>query len=136
VGHQDKSWASHICCLLCVRLLIGWVNGSRQTPFAVPMIWGEPKDHYCYCCLTNIARITIKSKQTVKCPDLSSAMRPVPHSEWLPVPKPPKSDFSDDTSDYDEDHGQQEGENVDCDPPSEASRSSSEPHVLISTRIL
>jgi hypothetical protein len=32
--------------------------------------------------------------------------------------------------DSDEDHGQQEGENADCDPPLEASRSSSETQVL------
>ena len=32
VGHQHKSWAPHICCLPCVRFLIGWVNGSRQIP--------------------------------------------------------------------------------------------------------
>ena len=38
VGHQDKSWAPHICCLPCVRLLIGWVNGSHQMPLAVPMV--------------------------------------------------------------------------------------------------
>ena len=101
-------------------------------PFAVPMVRVEPKDHSsdCYYSLTNIAEITPKSKRTVKCPDLPSAMRPVPHSEWLPVPKLPKSDFSDDNSDSYEDHGQQEGENVDCDPPLEASRSSCEPHVL------
>jgi hypothetical protein len=43
VGHQDKRWAPHICCLWRVRFLTGWVNGSRQMPFAVPMVWGQPK---------------------------------------------------------------------------------------------
>ena len=38
VGQQAKSLASNICCLPCVRLLIGSVNGSRQMPFAVPMV--------------------------------------------------------------------------------------------------
>jgi hypothetical protein len=35
-----------------------------------------------------------------------------------------------DNSNSDEDHGQQEGDNIDCDPTLEASCSSSEPHLL------
>lgn len=35
VGDQDKSWAPPICC-------VGWVNGSRHKPSAVPMVWREP----------------------------------------------------------------------------------------------
>jgi len=70
-----------------------------------------------------------KSKQTVKYPDLPSAITPVPHSEELPVPKPPENlTFSDDNSDSD-DHGQQEGENVECDPTYQASYSLSKPHL-------
>jgi hypothetical protein len=37
---------------------------------------------------------------------------------------------SDDNSNYDEDHGQQEEDNVDCDPKFEASYFSSEPDLL------
>jgi hypothetical protein len=82
VGDQDKYWAPHICCVTCVRLPTGWVNGSRHTPFAVPMVWREPKDHSCDCyiCLTNITGITFKSKHTVKYPNVPSAMRPVPYN--------------------------------------------------------
>ena len=48
------------------------------------------------------------------------------------MPKSPVNlTFSDDNSDSDEDHGQQEGDNIDCDPSSEASCSSSEPHLLL-----
>ena len=51
------------------------------------MIWGESKDplpvHY--FCLTNIKGITSKTKYTVTYPNLTSAMRPVLHSEELPV---------------------------------------------------
>ena len=43
VGDQDKIWAPHICCITCVRLLTGCVNGSHQMPFAVPMVWKESK---------------------------------------------------------------------------------------------
>jgi len=45
VGDQDESWAPHICCVTCVRLLTLCTNGSRQMPFAIPMVWREPKDH-------------------------------------------------------------------------------------------
>jgi hypothetical protein len=58
-------------------------------------------------------------------------IRPVPHSEDFVCAKlPGKSEFSDDNSNSDEDHGQQEGKNVDCDPTFEASFSSSESHLL------
>jgi hypothetical protein len=44
-------------------------------------------------------------------------MRPVPHSEELPVPKPTENlTFSDHGFDSDEDYGQEESNNVDCDP--------------------
>ncbi|GFS88506.1 uncharacterized protein TNCV_1461441 [Trichonephila clavipes] len=70
--------------------LTAWKNGTRHMPFAIPMIWREPKDlsSDCYFCLTNIKGITPKSKHTVVYSDFQSAMRPVPHSE-LPIQKPP-----------------------------------------------
>jgi hypothetical protein len=40
----------------------------------------------------------------------------------LPAPKPPEYlTFSDNNSDSDEDHGEQEGSNVECDPTYEGS---------------
>jgi hypothetical protein len=58
----------------------------------------EPKEHSsdCYFCLTNITEITSKSKHTVKYPNVPSAMRPVPHNEALPIPKPPANVIVDD----------------------------------------
>jgi hypothetical protein len=90
VSDQDNYWAPHICCVTCVRLLTGWINGSRHMPFAVPMVWREPKDHSsdCYFCLTNITGITSKSRHTVKYQNVPSAMRPVRLNEALPIPKP------------------------------------------------
>ncbi|UYV83317.1 hypothetical protein LAZ67_23000493 [Cordylochernes scorpioides] len=77
-----------------------WIKGERLMPFAVPMIWREPEDHSsdCYFCLTKTTGITSKSRHTVEYPDLPSAMRPVPHSDILPVP-PENVIFSDDDSD-------------------------------------
>jgi hypothetical protein len=49
----------------------------------------------------------LQTKHAVKYPNLPFAMRSVPHSEELPVPKPPQNlTSSRDNSDSDEDHGQ------------------------------
>jgi len=70
-----------------------------------------------YLCLRNTTVITFKSKHTVKHKDFPSAMRPVPRSEELPVPKRTENlTFIDDGFDSDEDYGQKESNNVDCDP--------------------
>lgn len=129
MSDQDKSWAPHICCVTCVRLLTGWVNSSRHMPFAVPMVWRELKDHSsdCYFCLMNITGITSKSKHSVKYLYLPSAMRPVPHSEDLRVPQPPENvTLSDDDLDP---HQEQEDTNL-HDTNFEPTTSSFEPHLL------
>jgi hypothetical protein len=56
----------------------------------------------------------------MKYPDFPSAMRPVPHSAELFVPKLLLI-FSDDNSESDEDQEQQDRENVDSVPTFEAS---------------
>ena len=55
------------------------------------MVWREPRNHAadCYFCLTNIIGFNESSRKTIKYPNLRSAMRPVPHSDDLPVPTPP-----------------------------------------------
>jgi hypothetical protein len=62
-------------------------------PFAVPMIWREQKDHLtdCYFCMTNVSGYSSKNKKSIEYPNLASALRPVPHDDSLPVPKPPES---------------------------------------------
>ena len=91
VGDQYKSWAPHFCCVTCARRLAAWAKGSHCMPFIIRMVWREPTDHIsdCYFCLTSISGVTAKSKHTVQYPNLPSAMRPVPHSAELSVPKPP-----------------------------------------------
>jgi hypothetical protein len=63
-------------------------------PFALPIIWKEPTDHVtdCYFCIVPPLRhgITKGKKRTVSYPNISSAIRPVPHTEDLPVPVPPQ----------------------------------------------
>ena len=92
IGDQDKFWAPHICCKPCYNGLTAWFNGKKAAfNFAVPMVWRElrndPDD--CYFCLTNITGFNASSRKKIKYPNLRSAMRPVPHSYYLPVPTPP-----------------------------------------------
>ncbi|UYV72794.1 hypothetical protein LAZ67_10000749 [Cordylochernes scorpioides] len=79
-----------------------WIKGKRHMPFAITMIWREPKNHssdsYFYSTKTTV--ITSKSRHTVEYPDLPSVMRPVSHNDILPVPQPPENViFKDDDSD-------------------------------------
>ena len=92
IGDQDKSWAPHICCKLCYNGLTAWFNGKKAAfTFAVPMVWREPRNHAddCYFCLTKITGFNASSRKKIKYPNRLSAMRPVPHSDDLPVPTPP-----------------------------------------------
>src|SRR5678816_2136424 len=84
-----------------------WLEGKRnRMKFAVPMIWREQTNHVtdCYFCLTNGQSFSSKSKHCIQYPNLHTAMRPVPHSDDLPVPTPPDEftiDSEDDPSDHD-----------------------------------
>ena len=33
VGDQDKNWAPHICCLICVKRLTDWAKGFSAHEF-------------------------------------------------------------------------------------------------------
>ena len=92
IGDQDKSWAPHIWCKPCYHGLTAWFNGKKAAfNFAVPIVWREPRNHAddSYFCLTNITGFNASSREKIKYPNLRSAMRPVPHSDDLPVPTPP-----------------------------------------------
>ena len=108
LGDQDKEWAPYICCATCTVCLRAWLRGTRKTmPFAVPMIWREQKDHVtdCYFCLTNVSGFSAKNKKSIEYPNLPSAMRPVPHDESLPFPKPPDEWTLDEPDEETEIHG-------------------------------
>lgn len=116
--------------MLCfVRLLTGWKKGTHRMPFAIPMIWREPKDHLsdCYFCLINITGITSKTKHTVKYPNLKSAIRPVLRNEQFPVPV-----YADTTLGNNSDSDLTETENASDEnknePTFEANTCSSEPY--------
>ena len=72
--------------------LIAWFNGKKAAfNFAIPMVWREPRNHAddCYFCFTNITGFNASSRKKIKYPNLRSAIKPVPHSDDLPVPIPP-----------------------------------------------
>lgn len=128
IGDQDKKWAPHVSCGSCESGLKKWMQGARSSmPFAVPMIWREPRDHStdCYFCLTKITGFNAKNKNRIIYPDLPSAIRPVPHSDELPVPTKPTVD---ETNMGDTDSTEQSSTSVDVDPVYEGS--SNEPHLI------
>ena len=66
-------------------------------PFAVPMIWREPTDHVndCYFCLTPSMKkgFNRKKKSVIEYPNIPSAIRPIHHSDELPIPEPREIDL-------------------------------------------
>ena len=55
------------------------------------MVWREPQNHAddCYFCLIDISGFNASSRKKIKYRNLCSAIRPVPHSDDLPVPTTP-----------------------------------------------
>ncbi|KAJ4445979.1 hypothetical protein ANN_12665 [Periplaneta americana] len=95
LGEQNKSWAPHICCKACYTNLLDWLNHRRSSmPFAIPVIWLEPRNHTdnCLLCMVPPLRgMTNYKKKIIVYPNIHFATRPVPHSDELPVPTPPES---------------------------------------------
>lgn len=88
---QDRTWAPHIVCNSCRIGLDKWFHGKKiSMPFAVPMIWREPRNHHddCYFCLTNVIGYSGKNKHKMFYPNISSALRPVMHDSTLQYPVP------------------------------------------------
>lgn len=88
IGDQDKQWAPHVCCVSCSVSLVEWMKGKRKSmPFAVPMVWREPTNHFddCYFCLTKTEGYSKKGKHKIDYPNLQSAIRPVSHNADLPL---------------------------------------------------
>ena len=57
------------------------------------MIWREQRDHTtdCYFCMTSVKGFNGKNKKSITYPNLPSAIRPIAHSDDIPVPTPPVS---------------------------------------------
>jgi len=107
--------------------------GKRFMPYAFRLSYGLERAHGpCFRLLLlpdQYHWCNSKSKRTVQCPNLLSAMRPVPHSAELPVPKPPTNMTLSDSESSDEDVGQANN-HMYFDPTFAGACSSSEPHLL------
>lgn len=106
VGDQNRNWAPHVVCGCCRSTLEAWYRGeNRRMKFGVPRIWREPTDHHsnCYFCIVDVSRHRKGKKTDVfDYPDIPSSLRPVAHSDDIPVPSfsgQNKSDVSSSESD-------------------------------------
>jgi hypothetical protein len=91
INDEDKSWVPHGCCVSCAAGLSQWKTGRRiSMPFAVPVLWREPTNHFddCYFCLTQISGVNARYKDKITYAKVPCVSPPVAHSESRPVPKP------------------------------------------------
>lgn len=91
--HQDKPWAPHIACVKCFAGLCHWNKGNRKSmPFGIPVVWREPTNHHddCYFCMVKPLGRNGISLKYIKYPNIPSVTQPVPHSDVVPVPRPPE----------------------------------------------
>ena len=119
--------------LLCDMCQASLGMGKTFTLYAFRHSYGLERAHGpCFRLLLlpdQLTGVTAKSKHIVQYPHLPSAIRPVPHSAELPVPKPPTNMTLSDSESSDEDVGQA-NKNMDFDPTFARACSSSEPHLL------
>ncbi|GBM87025.1 hypothetical protein AVEN_40607-1 [Araneus ventricosus] len=57
------------------------------------MVWREPRCYLtdCYFFMSSNVGFSNKSKHTTQHPNIPSAVKPVPHNEFLPIPVAPKT---------------------------------------------
>jgi hypothetical protein len=91
LGDQDKSWAPHNVCYVCVQDLRKLYKGKKKAfRFGVPMTWTELNNHSddCYFCCCHVKGYNSKNKKVILYLNLPSASRPVVHGPEVPVPQP------------------------------------------------
>jgi hypothetical protein len=94
LGDQDKPWAPHTVCSVCIEDLRNWTKGKKKAlRFGIPMVWRQPINHIddCYFCMCSLKGFNTKNKKEITYPNLPSAIRPVPHGpdiffQWLDSP--------------------------------------------------
>ena len=69
------------------------------------MVWREQRDHStdCHFCMTSVKGFNRKNKKNITYPNLSSAIRPIAHSNDIPAPTPPVSLSDSDSASFDND---------------------------------
>lgn len=119
IVYQDKPWIPQMFCVSCYATLLSWLNGNKTSmPFAIPILWREPSNHYndCYFCMTDIRGYSKKIKHKIEYPTVNSVSKPIPHSEDMPPPLPPNESLTgelDISSDENNDNKDMEVDNQD-----------------------
>lgn len=80
VGHQDKSWTTHICCNTCSVMLREWLKNKTHQWF-LQCSW-----FYGWLLLLRDSTLkkgveSMKKRGTIQYSNLPSAIRPIPHSD-------------------------------------------------------
>ena len=72
------------------------------------MVWLEPRNHStdCYFCILRSIGYDAKNMKSIQYPSLDTSIRPVPHSDHLPVPVFNRVEDSDDSTVSSDGHGQ------------------------------
>ncbi|CAG9787072.1 unnamed protein product [Diatraea saccharalis] len=97
ISNLQKPWVPNTVCQNCVVSSRQWSNGKRSAlKFKTPMIWWEPRNHHddCYFCMVNITGINSANRDKWSYPTLSSAQKPLTHSDQSLAPVPSTSSTS------------------------------------------
>jgi len=73
IRDQDKSWALHKVCYICVEDLRKWSKKEKTAfRFAIPMIWREAINHCydCYFCSVDVIGYNTKNKREIIYPNI------------------------------------------------------------------
>lgn len=88
---RDVWWAPQFMCSSCYGWLYNWRRQKIDSmPFGVPMIWSKPDGHHadnCYACANDTYGLNRHTRSAFIYKSVYSAVRPVPHDEYLPVPE-------------------------------------------------
>ena len=79
LSNLDKTWVPQSVCTSCVSALSSWSKNGKNMLFSAPTTWREPRSHdESYFCLCKDGGFSVKSKDLIKYPDVSSVTKSVP----------------------------------------------------------
>lgn len=89
---QYKAWILYIWHKRFTVKVCAWIRGTQKSmPFVNHMAWQQQQWDlvtYCYYSLTNVSGCSTKNKEFIERPNMPPAIKPVPHDDSLPVPRP------------------------------------------------